>query len=97
MAMEKIDFAKAAKLDLQTFAADRFASALIDRCFARHGLEIDLEDNLKWREQTARFVWNVLNARLPEICGSSQTDGAFSLKEICVQDRSAEARFDMVS
>ncbi len=96
-AFEKIDFLKAAKMDLNEFCADDFARSLIDRCFSRHGMEIDQEDSLKWREQTANFIWNTLNARLPEICGGAQTGGDFSLSQISWDCRSSEARFDMVS
>ena len=94
---EKIDFEKAAKFGLEEFCADDFSNNLIDRCFARQGLAIDEEDSEKWRAQTSTFVWNALNARLPEICGPSQTGGYFSLKKISGDSRSSEARFDMVS
>lgn len=55
----------------------------------------DIEEHPDWEKQSASYVWNTMNARLPEICGGKGTGKFFSLRKIPSENRRAEMEFQM--
>ncbi|MDD5930217.1 MAG: UvrD-helicase domain-containing protein [Spirochaetales bacterium] len=94
--LEKADFMFAGKFsDSKTYAENLQITELINKCFANQSFILDENDSKKWREQTAYFLWNTLNAKLPEIAGNHQTEKLFSLAELGWDSRLAEVQFNM--
>ena len=54
-----------------------------------------IEKHPDWVDQSAHFVWNTMNAKLPEICGGAFSGKSFSLKELPAESRRAEMEFQM--
>lgn len=94
--LEKADFVFAGKFKDYKAAAENFQIAdLINKCFANQSFMLDENDSNKWREQTACFLWNTLNAKLPEITGSLKSENLFSLSELGRDSRLSEVQFNM--
>lgn len=71
---------------------------LVRESFWKESFDIDEEDSKNILKQTASYVWNTLNARLPFMLGGSvDYEKAFNLKEICSEDRFAEKEFHLNS
>ena len=91
---EKADFCKIGKIESEETAySDSSVNELVKNCLAHESFSIDEEDSKQWKKQTINFLWNVLNAKLPEIAGGIQTGNYFCLNE--VSERIAEAEFNM--
>ncbi len=61
------------------------------------GNSIHIQDHPEWNDLTAGFVWNTMNAELPEIHGSAATGKSFNLKELSAKSRRAEMCFHLDS
>ena len=61
------------------------------------GNSIHVQDHPEWNELTASFVWNTMNAELPEIRGSIATGKHFNLKDLPAKSRRAEMCFHLDS
>jgi len=68
---------------------------LIREKFAGQGIIIDSSDSKNIKTQTAKIVWNTMNAVFPEITGSKGTGNSFSLKELEKNQYMAEREFNM--
>jgi len=74
---------------------DKALGYLIDSRFRGQGIKIDSEDSKGIRKQTAKMVWNTLNAQIPEIIGNHATGKNFSLKSLKDNEHKAELEFNM--
>lgn len=61
------------------------------------GNSIHIQDHPEWNELTAGFVWNTMNAELPEIHGDAATGKTFTLKDLPAKSRRAEMCFHLDS
>ena len=61
------------------------------------GNSIHVQEHPEWNELTAGFVWNTVNAELPEIHGSVATGKSFYLKDLSAKSRRAEMCFHLDS
>ena len=88
---EKIDFKHA---EQNTSPVDLEQDLdLIKDCFEKQTIKFSDE----WRTYTTEFLWNTLNAALPEIKGNQLTGKHFSLNEISFDKRKSEIEFNMSS
>ena len=86
------------KVDEKELSEDEEFKKLVHDSFWTESYNIDEEDSLKIRIQTASYVWNTLNAKLPMSIGSKTIDGGyFRLKEIKQEDKLAEIEFHIDS
>ena len=68
---------------------------LISSCLKKQTILIPENDPEKWISYTSSLLWKTLNAKFPEITGSTQTGNFFSLKEIDSEHRISEAEYNM--
>ena len=61
------------------------------------GNSIHIKEHPEWNDLTASFIWNTMNAELPEIHGSFATGNTFCLKELPAKARRAEMGFHLDS
>lgn len=61
------------------------------------GNSIHIQDHPEWNDLTASFIWNTMNAELPEIHGSTVTGKSFCLKDLPASTRRAEMGFHLDS
>lgn len=87
---EKIDFNKA-DCKSSDFIKDQEVIALINQTYAKYGLP--LSRHPAWRDLTAQYVWNTLNAKLPVIARNSEHTKSFALKELSNSEHFAEVEF----
>lgn len=93
---ELMDFEKIGKMeDAESAIHDADFRKLIGEQFKSQAFAI--EKHPDWVDQSAHFVWNTMNANLPEICGGVCTGKSFSLKELSAENRCAEMEFQMNS
>ena len=93
---ERANFTRTGTLESEAAATeDGRLSCLISDCFKEFGLKIDEDDSNCRKVNTAKIVWNALNAVLPEIIGSRPTGKSFCLKEIEEPNKKAEVDFNM--
>ncbi len=93
---ERANFSRTGKLEDEAAAIeDGRLSSLISDCLKEFGLKVDEDDSNCRKRNTAKIVWNSLNALLPEIIGNSLTGKTFSLREIEEKNRKAEVDFNM--
>lgn len=93
---EKADFVKSGSFsDCESAQKDEELCRLASACFERQTFNIPDKDPDHWISYTTEVVWNTLNARLPEITGSSPSGSYFSLKEIDNENRISEAEFNI--
>lgn len=90
---ERIDFETFGQKSLAEAVADPIALAIIEERFV--GQSLPIKRNPAWGELTANFIWNTLNAELPEIHGSVVTGKNFKLNSLPAADRRAEMDFHM--
>lgn len=93
---ERMDFEKIGEMEnAETAIYDVDFRKLIGEQFQSQAFSI--EKHPDWVDQSAHFVWNTMNAKLPEIHGDACTGKYFSLKELALEDRRAEMEFQMNS
>ena len=93
---EKLDFEKVGNLPSENAARDD--SELHDLIVETYqGNSIHIQEHPEWSGLTAGFIWNTLNAELPEIHGSEATGKSFSLRELPAAARRAEMGFHLDS
>lgn len=93
---ERMDFEKIGEMEnAETAIYDVDFRKLIGEQFQSQAFLI--EKHPDWVDQSAHFVWNTMNAKLPEIHGDACTGKYFSLKELALEDRRAEMEFQMNS
>lgn len=93
---ELMDFEKIGEMEnAETAIHDVGFRKLIGEQFQSQAFAI--EKHPDWVDQSAHFVWNTMNAKLPEICGGTCTGKYFSLKELPAENRRAEMEFQMNS
>lgn len=61
------------------------------------GNSIHIQEHPEWNDLTAGFIWNTMNAELPEIHGSIATGKTFRLKDLPAAMRRAEMGFHLDS
>ena len=61
------------------------------------GNSIHIQEHPEWNDLTTSFVWNTMNAELPEIHGNAATGKTFCLKDLPAVTRRAEMGFHMDS
>ncbi|SMG32918.1 UvrD-helicase domain-containing protein [Fibrobacter sp. UWB13] len=66
---------------------------LIEEEFKRESLPI-WNHHEAWHDIATRYTWNTLNARLPEIAGSTTTSETFALVDIPESDHKPEVQFN---
>ncbi|MDO4507606.1 MAG: UvrD-helicase domain-containing protein [Spirochaetales bacterium] len=93
--LENAEFNRVGNLDESSVLEDSKLAYLINTRFKGQGFKIDEDDSKGIRKQSARIVWNTLNARFPEIVGSNATGNSFSLKELADNQHKAELEFNM--
>lgn len=69
--------------------------ALVIRCLRKYGFKVDEEDSKRWVEQSVVFIWNTLNARLPQIKGGGINSSADFILKNGASTRLAEVEFNM--
>lgn len=96
---ELADFRKyGEKSSYEELANDDSFKQLVHDSFWEESIDIDEADSLNIRKQTASYVWNTLNAKLPIIVGGEKDGrGFFQLKELKQEDRLAEIEFHLDS
>lgn len=93
---EKADFVKHGNLTSAAEAeTNKEIKQLIVNCLKKQTILIPENDPEKWLSYTSSLLWKTLNAKLPEITGSTQTGNYFSLKEIDAEHRISEAEYNM--
>ena len=93
---EKMDFEEVGNLpDEMAACEDVTLRNLITEKY--QGNSIHVQDHPEWNELTAGFVWNTMNAELPEIHGCASTGKSFCLKELSAKSRRAEMCFHLDS
>lgn len=93
---EKLNFEKVGNLPSENAARDD--SELHDLIVETYqGNSIHIQEHPEWSGLTAGFIWNTLNAELPEIHGSEATGKSFSLRELPAAARRAEMGFHLDS
>ena len=93
---EKLDFERIGNLPDENAARDD--SELRDQIAETYqGNSIHIQEHPEWNGLTASFIWNTMNAYLPEIHGSKATGNSFTLKEIPAVARRAEMGFHLDS
>lgn len=93
---EKADFVKSGNFsDCESAQKNEGLCSLASACFERQTFNLPPQDPDHWLAYTASLLWNTLNARLPEISGSSPSGRYFSLKEIDNDNRISEAEFNI--
>lgn len=91
---ELMDFEKIGKMEnAEAAVQDADFRKLIEEQFKSQAFAI--EKHPDWVDLSAHFVWNTMNANLPEICGNRPTDNTFSLKDLPAENRRAEMAFQM--
>ena len=73
--------------------ADSQTKNIIEEEFKRESLPI-WNHRDSWIDIATRYVWNTLNARLPEIAGSSKMTDTFALIDIPESDHKPEVQFN---
>jgi exodeoxyribonuclease V beta subunit len=61
------------------------------------GNSIHIQEHPEWNDLTTGFIWNTMNAELPEIHGSAASGKTFCLKDLPAATRRAEMGFHMDS
>lgn len=92
---ELMDFKKIGMKKAESAMHDADFRKLVGEQFKSQAFAI--ENHSDWVDQSAHFVWNTMNANLPEICGGVCTGKSFSLKELSAENRCAEMEFQMNS
>ena len=93
---EKLDFERIGNLPDENAARDN--SELRDLIAETYqGNSIHIQEHPEWTGLTTSFIWNTMNAYLPEIHGSKATGNSFTLKEIPAAARRAEMGFHLDS
>ena len=93
---ENLDFEKIGNLpDENAACEDASLRNLIDEMY--QGNSIHVQEHPEWNSLTSTFVWNTMNAKLPEIHGGVATGNAFCLKELPAKMRRAEMGFHLDS
>lgn len=87
---EKINFSKA-DTSQEDFITDSEVKALIEQTYAKYGLALSRHST--WRDITAQYVWNTLNAKLPIIGGNQTNPDTFALKDLAEHEHFAEVEF----
>lgn len=83
------------KTDFSVAQNDEELRRLITACFEKQTLRIPQDDPDNWLAYTSSILWNTLNAKLPEITGTSPTGNFFKLSELSASDKISEAEFNM--
>lgn len=93
---EKADFVKFGNIfDCESAQKNEELCRLASACFERQTFNIPPKDPDNWLAYTASVLWNTLNAKFPEISGSSPSGSYFSLKEIDNENKISEAEFNI--
>lgn len=93
---ENLDFETVGNLPDETAAkSDTVLCNLISDTY--QGNSIHTQEHPEWSDLTAGFIWNTMNAELPEIQGSHATGKTFRLRELAASQRRAEMGFHMDS
>lgn len=91
---ENADFVKFGMLSVESEAIeDSSMSELVEKRFLLQSLPI--KTHPAWKAQTAKFVWNTLNAELPEIQGTQATGKSFRLNSLSAGNCRAEMEFQL--
>ncbi|MCQ2092285.1 MAG: UvrD-helicase domain-containing protein [Fibrobacter sp.] len=89
---EHVDFVRFGNIPTEEEAInDAETRTLIEERFV--GQSFPMNRHSDWTDLTAKFVWHTLNAKLPEIHGSSATGAEFCLNQLEEKDRKAEMEF----
>lgn len=83
------------KTDFSAAEDEEGLGCLIRTCFEKQTLSIPQNDPDGWLAYTSSLLFNTLNAKLPEICGTRQTGKYFKLSELAAGDKISEAEFNM--
>ena len=93
---EKLDFERIGNLLNENAARnDSGLQNLIAETY--QGNSIHIQEHPEWNGLTASFIWNTMNADLPEIHGNKATGNSFNLKDIPAAARRAEMGFHLDS
>ena len=93
---ENLDFEAIGRLSNENEACnDAELSNLIAETY--QGNSIPVQEHPEWNGLTASFIWNTMNAELPEIHGSTATGKTFCLKDLPAKARRAEMGFHLDS
>jgi exodeoxyribonuclease V beta subunit len=93
---EKLDFETVGNLpDEEAARNDTALRNLIAETY--QGNSIHIQEHPEWNDLTAGFIWNTMNAELPEIHGSAATGKTFRLKDLPAASRRAEMGFHLDS
>ena len=91
---ENLDFERIGNLpDEDAARNDEELRNLIIRIYL--GNSIHIQEHPEWSSLTAGFIWNTMNAELPEIHGSEATGKTFRLKTLPASNRRAEMGFHL--
>ena len=89
---EFLNFKEIGELKSETEAFDNsILQSFIYNFFIKQSLPIKGRDD--WQKQTSNYIWNTLNAVLPEIQGASPTGESFKLKSLTNDNKKAEVEF----
>jgi len=93
---EKLDFETVGNLPDENAARD---NAELRNLIAEtyQGNSIHIQEHPEWNSLTASFIWNTMNAELPEIHGSAVTGKTFRLGDLPASKRRAEMGFHLDS
>jgi exodeoxyribonuclease V beta subunit len=91
---EKLDFETVGNLPNEEAARNDVALRnLIAETY--QGNSIHIQEHPEWNDLTTGFIWNTMNAELPEIHGSAVTGKTFCLKDLPAATRRAEMGFHL--
>ena len=91
---ENLDFERVGNLpDEDAARNDEELRNLIIQIY--QGNSIHIQEHPEWSDLTADFIWNTMNAELPEIHGSEATGKTFRLKSLPANNRRAEMGFHL--
>lgn len=92
---ENADFEQIGNMTKEEAISDKELLRIIDDIYSKNSIHI--QQHPEWEALTAKFVWNTLNAKLPEIHGNSETGRFIYLKDIPQKNRCAEMEFRMTA
>lgn len=90
---EKTDFELFGTLSEDEAIKNANLRNLITATYAENS--IHMQEHPEWTDLTAKFIWNTLNASLPEIHGSIATGEQFKLCSLASSERRAEMGFHL--
>lgn len=93
--LEETPFKRIGAMDEEAVTGDAELCTLIRKKFGGQHIKIDEDDSKHIMEQSARIIWNTMNAEIPEIVGNKATGKSFCLKELEDDDHHAEVEFNM--